>query len=177
MSQQRKTPTQHADPRPGTVNATTAEHLGDPQIDHNRSTEYSRPSGNVHQHDNSVGGLLRQLSREVPLLFTKELALARAELTESVRATKRGVGSVAAGGAVLLGGFIMLLLSAVFGLANVVEPWLAALIVGGVTAIVGLVMVSAGKKKFTATSFKPERTMHSMQKDKQAVREHAHEHP
>lgn len=139
-------------------------------------TEARRTTSNVHQHDNSVGGLLRQLSREVPALFTKELALAKSELSDSLRATKAGLGSVATGGAVLLGGFIMLLLSAVFGLSNVVQPWLAALIVGGVVVIVGLIMVSAGKKKFQASSFRPERTMNAMNKDKQAVRGHAHEH-
>ncbi|WP_446730861.1 phage holin family protein [Pseudomonas sp. SST3] len=122
--------------------------------------------------DSSVGGLLRQLTHEVPSLVTKELALAKAELSESIRATKAGAASVATGGAVLLGGFIVLLMSAVYGLSNVMEPWLAALIVGGVVVVIGLIMVSAGKKKFEASSFKPERTIHSVNKDKEAVRGH-----
>lgn len=122
--------------------------------------------------DTSVGGLLKQLTQEVPSLITKELALAKAEISESLRATKAGAGSVATGGAVLLGGFIVLLMSAVYGLSNVVEPWLAALIVGAVVVVIGLVMVSAGKKKFEASSFKPERTIHSVNKDKEAVKGH-----
>lgn len=122
--------------------------------------------------DTSVGGLLRQLTHEVPSLITKELALAKAEISESLRATKAGAASVATGGAVLLGGFIMLLMSAVYGLSNVVAPWLAALIVGAVVVVIGLVMVSAGKKKFEASSFKPERTIHSVNKDKEAVKGH-----
>lgn len=124
------------------------------------------------QTDSSVGGLLRQLTHEVPSLITKELALAKAELSESLRATKAGAASVASGGAVLMGGFIMLLLAAVYGLSEVMAPWLAALIVGGVVTVIGLIMVSAGKKKFEASSFKPERTIHSMNKDKEAVRGH-----
>ncbi|XKE86268.1 phage holin family protein [Stutzerimonas chloritidismutans] len=124
------------------------------------------------ENDTSVGGLLRQLTQEVPSLVTKELALAKAELSESIRATKAGAASVATGGAVLLGGFIVLLLSAVYGLSKVMEPWLAALIVGGVVVVIGLIMVSAGKKKFEASSFKPERTIHSVNKDKEAVRGH-----
>lgn len=124
------------------------------------------------ENDTSVGGLLRQLTHEVPSLITKELALAKAELSESLRATKAGAGSVATGGAVLLGGFIILLMSAVYGLSNVMAPWLAALIVGGVVVVIGLIMVSAGKKKFQASSFKPERTIHSVNKDKEAVRGH-----
>ncbi|MHB0765033.1 phage holin family protein [Stutzerimonas sp. NM35] len=124
------------------------------------------------ENDSSVGGLLRQLTHEVPSLITKELALAKVELTESIRATKAGAASVASGGAVLLGGFIILLMSAVYGLSEVMAPWLAALIVGGVVVVIGLIMVSAGKKKFEASSFKPERTLHSMNKDKEAVRGH-----
>ena len=97
---------------------------------------------------------------------------AKAEMSESIRATKAGAGSVATGGAVLLGGFIVLLMSAVFALSNVVEPWLAALIVGAVVVVIGMIMVSSGKKKFQASSFKPERTIHSVNKDKEAVKGH-----
>jgi uncharacterized membrane protein YqjE len=125
------------------------------------------------EQDSSVSGLLRQLTREVPSLFTKELALAKAEFSESLRATKAGAASVATGGAVLLAGFIILLMSAVYFLATMMEPWLAALIVGVVVVVIGMIMVSAGKKKFEASSFKPDRTIHSLQKDKEAVRGHA----
>ncbi|MEL7558184.1 phage holin family protein [Stutzerimonas chloritidismutans] len=128
--------------------------------------------GHRPENDTSVGGLLRQLTHEVPSLITKELALAKAEMSESIRATKAGAGSVATGGAVLLGGFIVLLMSAVFALSNVVEPWLAALIVGAVVVVIGMIMVSSGKKKFQASSFKPERTIHSVNKDKEAVKGH-----
>lgn len=134
----------------------------------NTSYETSHP-----EQDSSVGGLLRQLTREVPSLFTKELALAKAELSESMRATKAGAASVATGGAVLLAGFIILLMSAVYFLSTLMEPWLAALIVGGVVVVIGLIMVSAGKKKFEASSFKPDRTIHSLHKDKEVVRGHA----
>lgn len=134
----------------------------------NTSYETSHPD-----QDSSVGGLLRQLTREVPSLFTKELALAKAELSDSMRATKAGAASVATGGAVLLAGFIILLMSAVYFLSTLMEPWLAALIVGGVVVVIGLIMVSAGKKKFEASSFKPDRTIHSLHKDKEVVRGHA----
>jgi hypothetical protein len=143
---------------PRKVSTTTTTHTDQPTM---RS-----------ETDTSVGGLLRQLTHEVPSLITKELALAKAEISESIRATKAGAASVATGGAVLLGGFIVLLMSAVYGLSNIMEPWLAALIVGVVVVVVGMVMVSAGKKKFEATSFKPERTIHSMNKDKEAVKGH-----
>ena len=136
------------------------------------ATSTPEPGMRVDNNDTSVGGLLRQLTHEVPSLITKELALAKAEMSESIRATKAGAASVATGGAVLLGGFIVLLMSAVYGLSEVMEPWLAALIVGGVVVVIGLIMVSSGKKKFEASSFKPERTIHSVNKDKEAVKGH-----
>ncbi|MCQ4323385.1 phage holin family protein [Stutzerimonas stutzeri] len=140
----------------------------------NEQRNLNTPYEPLHSEpDGSVGGLLRQLTREVPSLFTKELALAKAELNESLRATKAGAASVATGGAVLLAGFIILLMAAVYFLGTLMETWLAALIVGGVVMVIGLIMVAAGKKKFEASSFKPERTLHSLNKDKEVVRGHA----
>lgn len=125
----------------------------------------------VNEHPTGIAGLIRQLGREVPSLLTKELALAKVEITESINATKAATASMAAGGAVLLAGLIILLQAAVYGLSQVMEAWLAALIVGVVVMAVGYMMVQAGKKKFAPTSFKPERTMHSLQKDKEAIKE------
>lgn len=92
-----------------------------------------------------VGGLLRQLMREVPELFTKELALAKAELQHNLATLKAGTAAVAAGAIVVLAGFVILLLAAVYALALVVQPWLAALIVGAVTVVIGFVMLQSGK--------------------------------
>jgi len=122
------------------------------------------------EEDNSVGGLLKQLAREIPMLFTKELALAKAEMRENLRATKAGVAAVATGGAVMLAGLIVLLLAAVYGLNNVLPSWLSALIVGAAAVIVGWIMVSAGKKQFAPDSLKPDHTIHSLHKDADAIR-------
>ena len=117
----------------------------------------------------SLLGLLRQLTREVQVLFTKELALAKVELNASLQATKAGIAAVAGGAVVLLAGFLMLLLSAVFGLSTVMPPWLAALIVGVVVILLGLVMLKIGQRQFTPSQLPPERTLDSLQKDKEAV--------
>ncbi|MFR0717720.1 phage holin family protein [Enterobacterales bacterium BD_CKDN230030183-1A_HGKHYDSX7] len=117
-----------------------------------------------------VGGLLRQLMREVPELFTKELALAKAELQHNLNTLKAGTAAVAGGAIVLFAGLIILLLAAVYGLATVVEPWLAALLVGGITVIVGFLMLQAGKKQFEPTQLAPDRTLHAMQQDKDTLK-------
>lgn len=120
--------------------------------------------------DASVGGLLKQLAREIPAMLTNEVALAKSEARESLRQGKEAAGAVLSGGAVAMAGFIILLLAAVYALSNVVAPWLAALIVGGVVTFAGFAMVQAGKKKFTEESMRPHHTLNSLHKDKDAIR-------
>ncbi len=131
----------------------------------------AKPTLDQTNHESgSLPGMIRQLANDVTSLFTKELALAKSEVVHSVEEAKAGAISMVSGGAVLYAGILVLLAAAVLGLSNVVEPWLAALIVGGIVAIIGFVMVKAGQKKMEPAAFKPERTMESMEKDRQAVR-------
>ncbi|WP_434771940.1 phage holin family protein [Pseudomonas entomophila] len=117
-----------------------------------------------------IGGLLRQLMHEVPALFTKELALAKSELQHNLNTLKAGTAAVAAGAIVLLAGFIILLLAAVYALATVVAPWLAALIVGAITVIIGFIMLQSGKKQFEPSHLTPDRTLNAMHQDKEAIK-------
>lgn len=133
------------------------------------NADIPKPPNPSSVQDASVGSLLKELAHEVPSLLTKEVALAKSEAREGLHATKRGVAAVAVGGAVAMSGFIFLLLAAVFVLGTMVAPWIAALIVGGITLVVGLAMVEAGKKKFDAQSLKPDRTMGALHKDKTAL--------
>jgi xanthine/uracil permease len=80
-----------------------------------------------------------------------------------------GVASVASGGAVLYAGFLVLLAAAVLGLSRWLEPWLAALIVGGAVLLVGVVMVLAGRRKLDLADLKPDRTMQSLKRDKDVL--------
>ena len=118
----------------------------------------------------SFVALLRRLTREVPELFTKELALAKAELQQSLTTLKAGIAAVAGGAVVLLAGLIILLMAAVYGLATMIQLWLAALIVGGVTLIIGFIMLQSGKKQFEPSHFTPDRTLHAVHQDKEALK-------
>jgi xanthine/uracil permease len=131
----------------------------------------------VHNDASSVPGLVRQLANEVGTLFSKEVTLAKVEMAETVSEAKKGAASMITGGSVLYAGLIFLLLAAVVGLAQVIEFWLSSLIIGGVVAIIGLIMVQAGKKKIQPSSLKPEHTLNTLHKDQQAVRgESKYEH-
>lgn len=133
--------------------------------------DIQRPVGtSVPDNDASVMGLLKQLTHEVPSLFTKELALAKAEFQASLNSLKAGIAGVAGGAMVLLAGFIILLMAVVYGLSTIMQPWLAALIVGAVVMIIGFIMVQSGKKQFEPSHFKPERTLDALNKDQEALR-------
>ena len=70
----------------------------------------------------------------------------------------------------LFAGFIVLLMAAVYGLALVVEPWLAALIVGGVVALVGVVLLMKAKKALNPKAMVPDRTINSLRRDEAMLR-------
>ena len=126
----------------------------------------------------STPGLLRRLVSDVSTLFAQELALLKAETTESIADLKAATVSIATGGAVAFMGVFFLLLAAVYGLSNVVDPWLAALIVGGVVTLIGVIMLVTGSKKLEPRAVAPSRTADALRKDTQMIKgvaQHEHE--
>ena len=119
--------------------------------------------------DESAPGLLGRLVDDITKLFRNELALARAETMEAAQRAKVGLGAVATGAGVLLLGALALVAAVILGLAEVMEPWLAALLVGAVLAIVGYVMVNAGKKRLEPANFALDRTQESLRRDKDTI--------
>lgn len=128
----------------------------------------SRPTP-VDRDPETAVGLLRRLGDDLATLLRKELALATAEVSRGVDDLKTGLASVATAGAVLYAGFLVLLASAVLGLGQVMDLWLAALIVGAVVAIIGFVMLQAGRKKLSAASLRPERAQESLRRDREML--------
>jgi uncharacterized protein YacL len=140
-----------------------------PPIQAAAATESSR----VDRDTDSTAGLLSRLLGEVSTLFRKEIALAKAEVSEAASEAKAGAISLVAGGAIVFAAVLVLLGAIVLLLAQRMEPWLAALIVGVVVAVIGFVMIQSGKKKLDPLSFKPERTQDALRKDKEMVQRRA----
>ena len=118
----------------------------------------------------STPGLLRRLMDDVGILVTQELALLKAEMGRSIGEMKAATVSIAMGGAVLFLGLIFLALAAVYALSNVVDPWLAALIVGGAITLIGAIMLATGRSKLKPTALAPRRTAESLRKDTEMVK-------
>lgn len=136
----------------------------------NEQSRHQEKRAHHHHVDDTSVGLVAQLTREMTTLFSKEVALAKSELTHSVKSVKKGLASVASGGLVLFAGFLVLLWAAVLGLSEFIQPWLAAIIVGGIVALIGFSMLKAGQKKLEPSALRPTRTEHQLHKDRQTVR-------
>jgi xanthine/uracil permease len=129
-----------------------------------------------YAQDRSLMGLFADLWRETQTLVHQEAQLAKAELSEKVSQVTTGAGEIAAGGAILFAGFIVLLFAAVGALELMLPTehaiWLAPLIVGVVVMIVGYIVLSRGRKQLQAENLAPERTMESLQRDARLAKEH-----
>lgn len=124
----------------------------------------------VDKRDESTSGLLHRLVNDVGMLFAQELALLKAETTRAIGDLKTAAASIAIGGAVAFMGAFFLLLAAVYGLSNVVDPWLSALIVGGVVTLIGVIMLATGRRKLEPTAIAPRRTAAALRKDTQMIK-------
>ena len=132
--------------------------------------------GRDYPQGRSLMSLFSDLWRETRTLVHQEAELAKAEISEKVSQVTTGAGEIAAGGAILFAGFIVLLFAAVGALelmlATEHSMWLAPLIVGLVVMIVGYIVLSRGRKQMSAESLTPERTLESLQRDARLAKEH-----
>ena len=120
----------------------------------------------------SVQKLFAGALRDSSDLAQKEFALFRTEMSESIRRMFLGL-ALMVGAAVFAIAALMLLTEAlVKWLATVVNSEaLAALIVGGVMALVALGLGLYGRRRFSSVSLTPERTIRSVQRDTQVLSE------
>lgn len=126
-------------------------------------------SPNGDRESQSAFALLRRLVDELTTLIRQELSLATAEISRSMRVMLTGAASVAVGGAVLFTGCLAMLAAAVLGLATVLAPWLAALVIGAAVAIIGVVLVMLGIRSLDPSTLKPSRTAESLRRDKDVI--------
>ena len=126
-----------------------------------------------HTDDRSLKELFADLTHSVTTLFRKEIELARAETSEKISQAGVAAGSIAAGGILALAALIVLLGALVAALGEVMAPALAALIVGGVVAIIAFALIYKGINDLKASSLTPTRTVESLRRDAHMVKEQA----
>ncbi len=127
------------------------------------------PGDRAPLEQESAANLLSRLVSDLTALFRNELALAKAEFTTAATNVKAGIAGIAVGAAVLLAGALSLVAAAILGLAEVLDPWLAALVVGVALGVIGFVLLQSAKKKLEPSNLSMERTQHSLRRDAEVV--------
>lgn len=117
------------------------------------------------------GGLVSRLFTNVSDLTRSELALAKAEITQSVNDTRKGLLSLATGIAILIPGILLLLYAVALAIAQNtgMELWSATGLVGLIVAVVGIIMLMSARKKLSAENMTPARTQAMLAKDKEMI--------
>jgi hypothetical protein len=145
------------------------------------ASEYATGAGKTQRQrarGESTVGLLSGLAHDVTTLVKQEAALVRAEVGEKVEQAKAGVAETATGALVAYSGFLFLLLAGVLALNEWIEQgWLAALIVGGVVLLVGLILLARGRSNLKTTNLVPERTKEQLEEDARMVRKELRPQP
>jgi drug/metabolite transporter (DMT)-like permease len=127
-----------------------------------------------HTDDRSLKELFSDLTQSVSTLFRKEIELARAESSEKVSQALAAGGSIVAGGILALAALMVLLQALVIALTELgLAPALASLIVGGIVAIIAFALIYKGMNDLKASRLAPTRTVESLRRDAQIVKEHA----
>jgi uncharacterized membrane protein YqjE len=120
----------------------------------------------IDRREESIGELIKDLSRDVSKLVHQEFELARVEMTE--KGKRAGVGLSMVGGAaafalVTLGGSMATI---IIVLDLVMPLWLAALLTTAVYGVVAAVLALRGREELKETGAPiPERTRDSIKED------------
>lgn len=128
------------------------------------------------RYGRSLGGLFSDLWRDTWALVQEEVELARAETAEKVSQVGSSLAVIAIAGAILFAGCLVLLFAATAGLARALPPehaaWLSPLIVGGVVVVIGFAALVGARRSLAANRLKPARTIASLRRDRDMVKEH-----
>jgi uncharacterized membrane protein YqjE len=97
--------------------------------------------------DRSVGELVNRLSQQTSTLIRQELQLAQTELQEKGKRVGIGAGMFGGAGLVALYGVGALVAAAIIGIGTLLDPWIAAVIVGVVLLAVAGILALLGRKQ------------------------------
>ncbi len=123
----------------------------------------------------SLPKLVAGLGRDTAHLVQEEIALAKAEIRETVRQMLRGVAMVAAGGAIAMVAAIVLVEALVRGVTSLlalglsvgVAVWLGPLLVAGAFGSIGALVIAQGRSLLERASLGPDETKETIEEAKE----------
>lgn len=120
--------------------------------------------------DANVGQLVGDFTQDVSALIRDEMALAKVEISESVKKAGIGAGLFGVAGITALYGVGALIATLILALALVVDAWLAALIVTVLLFGIAAAAALMGKKEVAAATPPLEKTQQSVHQDIQTIK-------
>lgn len=119
----------------------------------------------------TLSELFSTLSNQTMHLFRQEVRLAQAEMTEKASEAGRNAAVIGVGLMLAMGAFYALVAALILVLAQYVETWVAALLVGLVLAVVGGLLVKFGLDKLKTIDPAPRETIESVRESKEWLTE------
>lgn len=124
------------------------------------------------QDDKSLGELFADLARDTSVLVRQEVHLATTEVTYKAARLGREVAIVAVGGLFAYAGLLALLAALIIVLAAAgLEWWLAALVVGVLVIVIGLILMQRGINSLKHADLAPHETMQTLKEDARWAKE------
>jgi hypothetical protein len=127
------------------------------------------------KQDRSLSQLFTDLTNETRHLFSQEVALARAEVSETVSNYTRYAMWMAAAGALAYAALLALIAAAALGASVWFELplWASCGIVGGLLLIVALILFVSGRSGMRRESPVPTRTIETLKENVEWAKQHA----
>ncbi len=121
--------------------------------------------------ERSVGELMKRLSNDSVLLVKQEAQLFRAETEQRLNKARRDMMVLGAGVAIAHVGLFALVAAAILLVGKFVAPWIAALVIGVALVGAGGLAVTLGKIMLKEVDLVPRKTVRSVQRDVQMLKE------
>ena len=122
--------------------------------------------------ERSLGELFSDLSKQTSTLVHQEVELARHELTRSITSVARESALIAIGGLLAYLGVLVVLIGIAWLLSQLgVAIWLAFLIVGAVTVLIGAIVGLRAWQSLQKVRVVPEQTIETLKDDVQLAKD------
>lgn len=128
-------------------------------------------SNTRHQNQVGLGDLLATLSTQVNQLFRQEVQLAQAEMTRKAAEAGQNVALIVLGAVLANSALLAIIAALIIRLAQVMDAWLAAALVGIILAVVAGLLVQVGVRKLKEIDPAPRRTIETMKENKEWLTE------
>jgi uncharacterized membrane protein YqjE len=119
----------------------------------------------------SWGELIGELAGQLVGLARDEVALARRELEQKLKTVQSAAAVVAIGAIIALIATLSVCAAVIIALAEYVGPWQSALIVGLILGMAAGVTILIGVSRFKRTSLRPEKTIETLEENKEWLKE------